>query len=55
MRTCREHQTGALAFRVITDLGNKNTTADFERFHADVLQKAALLLKQYLNCWSPLD
>ena len=55
MRTCREHQTAALAFRVITDLGNKNTTADFERFHADVLQKAALLLKQYLNCWSPMD
>ena len=48
-RVCQEHQTEALAFRVITDLANNKTVADFERFHAEVLKNASLLLKQYLE------
>ncbi len=53
MRICRELQTDAFAFRVVTDLANKQAIADFERHHAIVLQKAAQLLKQYLNRWNP--
>ena len=55
MRVCKEHQTSALAFRVVTDFGDAQAVSDFKRNHASVLAKAAPLLEQFLKLWGSLS
>ena len=51
MKICKEAGIVAFPFRVISDLGNQQARADFERYHQEVLQEAADLLKQFLEHW----